>query len=186
MVNIHFRFKSFLISFLITLGVVSCSSPSNTSLCKANELLLEESFFPSGATIGDFMSPLPEGTTDSVGHTAFLGQGFIIQDVYPFSTTSRAISEFEENLRDPVFTPREPAQGWLAPSGITDFSFGVDSYRIACGTQNGIPMCRSILQHGPYYVYLNAHTYENEFSQTEFLRIVEEISKRMQNCVAES
>ena len=174
-----------LMGLLLTLNVFGCSGTSELSkICDANDLLLEETYLPPNAVIGDFMSPLPEGTKDSVGHTVFLGLGFLIQDVYPFSTTKRAQSEYEENLRDPVFTPRRPEQGWLAPEGIADFSFEVETYRIVCGIQNSIPMCRALLQHGPYYVYLNAHTYENEFSHTDFLSVVEEIGERMQNCVS--
>lgn len=170
---------------LLTLNVFGCSGTNELSqVCDANDLLLEESFFPVGATIEAFISPLPEGTKDSVGNTVYLGQGIVVQNVYPFSTTRRAQSEYEEDLRDPVFTPRRPEQGWLALEGIANFSFEVENYRIVCGIQNSIPMCRALLQHGPYYVFLNAHTYENEFSHTDFLSVVEEIGKRMQNCVS--
>lgn len=174
-----------LMGLLIALNVFGCSGTNELSqFCDANDLLLGESFFPAGATVDAFISPLPEGTKDSVGTTVYLGQGIVVQNVFPFSTTRSAKTQYEDDLRDPVFTPRRPDQGWLAPDGIVDFSFEVENYRIVCGIQNNIPMCRAILQHGSYYVYLNAHTYENEFSHMDFLMVVEEIGKRMQNCVS--
>lgn len=174
-----------LLNLLFLLNMLGCSSTNNLPFgCKAHDILVEEAFFPSGTAIDAFISPLPEGTKNSAGNTAYLGRGIVVQNIFPFSTTRKAQAQYEDDLRDPVFTPRKSGQGWLTPKEITDFNFEVDNYRVVCGIQNNIPMCRSILQHGSYYVYLNAHTHENEFSRTDFLAIVEEIDKRMQNCVA--
>lgn len=175
----------FLGFFFAMVLLCSCSERQTIPTgCAASDLLLEESVFPNSVVIGDFISPLPEGTKDSAGNTVYFGKGFMIQDIYPFSNERAAVKAYEEDLRDPVFTPRNANQGWPTPDGIDDFSFEFDNYRLACGIDHSIPMCRAILLHGSYYVFLNVHTYEDDFSHLDFLAIVQEYDRRLNNCIS--
>ena len=105
----------------------------------------------------------------------------MIRTFSPFSTKRRAESEFKEDLRDPVFHAQST---WSVPDNLTEFNIRADNYRIVCGTQHDIPMCRAILQHDHFYVYVNAHTYEDELTTSDFMLAIQEIDNRVQNCLS--
>lgn len=161
--------------------IVSCNQDEKTIAgCESNEILLEGSFFSSDTVTSPEISPLPEGTRDSIGNTIYLERGIFVQNVFPFSTTRRAESEFKEELRDPVFQAQST---WFIPDILPALDIQAEDYRVACGEQHNIPMCRAILQHGRYFVFVNAHTYEDELSPSDFTVAIQEIDKRIRDCV---
>jgi hypothetical protein len=165
---------------LTSMSLLSCSqNESVLATCQSNEILLEESFFSPDATASPEISPLPGGTKHSVGKTIYLGHGIFTQQVFPFSTIRRAESQFRDDLRDPVFGRQT---NWSTPQSITTLGIKADDYRIACGSQHDIPMCRAILQHDHYYIFVNAHTYDDEITSTKFMAAIREIDERVQNC----
>ena len=81
-----------LLGLLASIVVTGCAqSEEMATNCEGNEILLEESFFSSGATVSPEISPLPEGTKSSVGNTVYLGRGIFDQNVFPifYKKTSR-------------------------------------------------------------------------------------------------
>lgn len=174
--------KLTILGTLISIGIISCNQTLPALLnCEINNILLDESFFAPGAVISPNLSPLPEGTKNSVGNTVYLGRGILVQNILPFSSTRRAKSEFNEDLRDPAF---HVGSTWSPPPNMRALDIAADDFRLACGLQHDIPMCRALLQNDNFYVFINAHTYENEFSPSDFAVAIQEIDQRIQYCIA--
>lgn len=166
-------------------SLTGCTQANNLPPgCSGKDVLLDSSFFAKpGVTDSGVQSPLPEGTKDSAGITLYLSRGFLIQQIYPYSSYSRAESEYNENLRDPVFGEQGIDKAWSIPEEIEFLEIKADNIRVACGEQNNIPMCRAIFHHGNYYVKVNGHMYEEDISVTDFIQLINELDARIKNCV---
>ncbi|MCL4262744.1 MAG: hypothetical protein KJ069_05995 [Anaerolineae bacterium] len=174
------------IGFLILVFTFSAGCRQSNDLppgCSGEDILLDGSEFPSGATVGNVLSPVPEGTNNSAGVTIHFSRGFLVQQVIPFSSSHRAELEYQENLKDPVFSEQGEEKAWAIPDELEMININADNFRLACGEQHSIPMCRTILQHDQYYVFVNAHMHEEDLSFIDFIHIINEIDARIQNCL---
>lgn len=176
-----------IVIIIVLLTLPGCRATRLYSIdCTGLPLLLDETFFPPGAQAGEPVSPLPDGPLNSAGNTIYLGRGIAVLDIYPYSSNRRASAEFQQQFKDPVFLTATSPDSWKVPDELADFSSIADEFALACGHQNSIPMCRVIARYEGYFVYLNVHTYADEFTYSDLRNVLNAMESRIEQCLEDS
>lgn len=148
--------------------------------CPLEELILDETAFPSGTELGGIVSPLPDEPGSSAGRTFYMEQGIANHDVVRYANNYWAKREFDDRKRSPIFnTPNNRTE----MPGIDYSSPVANQYRLGCGREHDIYLCQMIGQYENYFVYFSIHIDPDVIEVAEVDGILREIDARMAHCL---
>jgi len=170
---------------LLILGACSTQAYPPERPFEIEQLLIDDSFFPSGWAIdpeGPFVPPqAPLGGYNSIeriGLNFYVQNGVAIEDIHRFRSKDESAEEFKR-WQETRFSQREIDTPWTVPRELPYRSLVADQFYFACAQEGGTPMCRFLGQYEEYLVLFNTQMSPRSMSYTDVERILRAIDERM-------
>ncbi len=174
------RVSVMILAVVLVVAFGACSQTARYN-CPLEELLLDETAFPSGTSPGRVFSPLPDEPGSSAGRTFYLQRGIANHDVVRYANSYWAEREFDYRKRSPIFSG--PTDRTEAPTGVGYVSPIASQYRVGCGREHSIYICQMIGQYENYFVYFSIHIDPGVIEVAEVNSILREIDAKMAHCL---
>jgi hypothetical protein len=173
-------FVAALFVFLLT----GCSISVEKAACKADNLLLDISAFPTNIweEIGSRDrrdAPSRLGLERAGTSFSTQTQGGAVQDFYRFATIDDAEKNYEQ-LQPDWFNLAPKGSVFISPNELQSIQLGADKYRLGC-SQTVIETCRLVALYQTYVVEFKVDMPSLTYS--DLVRLLQEIDQKMMSCV---
>jgi hypothetical protein len=153
--------------------------------CRIDQLLLDQSNYPSDTIFDDINSPIAEEPRESASRSVYYHENWIGEIVIRYPSIERANEIFRRRTKS-VFHPAEVYGLWETPPEISLSDLSADQYEIACGdVKNFGKRCIMIGQYEEYFVMFNMDISNDDVSRELFRDLVLKIDDRMSACVSQ-
>ena len=178
--------KLFFLAVGIGILFTSCNPANNDTdkaYCPVEQLLLDQSDYPSGTILNVINSPIDEKPKESASRTANYNANGAGQIVIRYATTDKTLLEYNE-WKKSVFAPSEVYGSWEMPSTFSGINLNADRYQIACGNVISFGnRCFMIGQYEEYYVFFRADISGTGITHGLFRDLVLKIDNEMSSCL---
>lgn len=166
--------------------LTSCNAQSvaiDTQNCPVDQLLLDQSDFPSGTILNIIHSPIDEKPKESASRSANYQDDPLGQIVIRYATTDKTLVEYNEWNKS-VFSSSEVYGSWEIPATFSEISLKADHYQIACGNVISFGnRCLMVSQYQEYLVFFSADISNRGVTHELFRDLVLRIDEKMSSCL---
>ena len=179
------RFRLYLaLGFLIILA--GCAGQKDLMPerdCPIEQLLLDQSDYPSDTVFDAINSPIAEEPRESASQSAYYKQGWLGEIVIRYSSTDRANKAFIKH-KESVFHPNEVYGSWDTPPILSLDNLSTDRHEIACGNvRNFGKRCIMVGQYREYFVLFSADVSDLAVTHELVRDLILKIDKKMSPCL---
>jgi len=165
---------------IILILLTACQVQEKT-VCPLENLLLDKTVFPNGATEDSIGTPIKDKPIRSAARTLYYNNTVVFQYVIEYSTSDRAQKIYQDEL-NATFPQNKYVGSWKAP----DFGFKSktsEAYQYLCGEMDNRNVCRYFARYSTYIVYLQVYISTTGLSETDFQRAMNFIDLKMVSCI---
>jgi hypothetical protein len=178
------KFLETFVMALFVFLIVGCSPSPEEIACKADNLLLNTSSFPSNSwqEIGSRdkrEAPSRLGIERAGTSFSTQTQGVAVQDFYRFATAEDAENNYLE-LQHDWFNSALKGSIWITPDELKNIQLRADKYQLGC-SQYIIESCWLVALYQTYVVEFKVDM--PSLTYTDLVRLLQEIDQKMMSCV---
>ncbi len=151
--------------------------------CPIEQLLLDQSAYPSGTILNEIISPVADKPLESADQSADYQDSGLFQIVIRYFSTENATAEYDDRKKS-IFAPDEVVGVWETPPILDLNNLSADRHQIACGNVISFGRrCYLISQYEEYYVFFRADISKNGITHELFRDLARKIDDEIDSCV---